>query len=223
MERPLRLAVDLSTKRCDQFFEACYDAKEEPLANAVDHVADARGPGPHLDFNVCLGAVKEEMSKRGAKLTVKRKRLLQTALAERDERAEPVVRRMHRPGTGADPIRGLYAVGRGSQDRIVEYEADTELRDTEQIPLQEQGGIEGFLTREVLPYAPDAWYVPKSVKIGYEVSFNRCFYKPVAMRTLEEIRADILAVERETEGLLGGIFGFGTGPAPSSSESPLGG
>ena len=85
---------------------------------------------------------------------------------------------------------------------VVEYEADTELRDTEQIPLQEEGGIEAFLRREVLPYAVDAWYRPDSVKIGYEINFNRYFYKPKPMRTLEEIRADILALEKEAEGLL---------------------
>ena len=53
----------------------------------------------------------------------------------------------------------------------------------------------------MLPYAPDAWYVPDSVKTGYEISFTRYFYKPAPMRSLEEIRADILALERETEGL----------------------
>ena len=84
----------------------------------------------------------------------------------------------------------------------MEYEADRELRDTEQIPLMEQGGIEAFLRREVLPYAPDAWYVPSSVKVGYEISFTRHFYKPTPLRSLEEIRADILALEQETEGLL---------------------
>ena len=89
----------------------------------------------------------------------------------------------------------------------MEYEPDTGLRDTEQIPLQETGGIEGFLRREVLPYAPDAWYVPGSAKIGYEISFNRYFYKPQAMRALEEIRADILAIEWETAGLLNEILG----------------
>ena len=72
--------------------------------------------------------------------------------------------------------------------------------------MQEDGGIEGFLRREVLPYAEDAWYVPKTVKIGYEISFKRYFYKPEPMRTLEEIRADILAVERETMGLLPNIL-----------------
>ena len=206
VERPLRLAVDLSPKRCDEFFEACYDAKDEPLANAVARVAEVLGPGPHLDFNVFLHAVKEDMSTRGAKVTVKRKKLLQTALAERDERAEPVVRRVHRAGQAADPIRGLYAFRRCPQDLIVEYEPDSRLRDTEQIPLQEEGGIEGFLRREVLPYAEDSWYVPKSVKVGYEISFNRYFYKPEPMRRLEEIRADILAVERETTGLLASIL-----------------
>ena len=51
----------------------------------------------------------------------------------------------------------------------------------------------------------DAWYVPKSVKTGYEISFNRYFYQPEPMRTLEEIRAEIAAVEREAEGLLDGV------------------
>ena len=57
----------------------------------------------------------------------------------------------------------------------------------------------------MLAYAPDAWYDPASVKIGYEVSFTRYFYKPQPLRPLEEIRADILALEKETEGLLAEI------------------
>ena len=90
---------------------------------------------------------------------------------------------------------------------IVEYEADLELRDTEQVPLLEEGGIEAFMRREVLPHAADAWFDPASVKIGYEISFTRYFYKPQPMRTLEKIRADILALEKETEGLLSEIIG----------------
>ena len=88
---------------------------------------------------------------------------------------------------------------------MVEYEPDTDLRDTEQIPLQEEGGIEAFLRREVLPYAGDAWSQPDSVRIGYEISFTRYFYKPQPMRTLQEIGADILEIEKETEGLLGDL------------------
>ena len=209
VERPLRLAVDLSAKRCDEFFEACFDAGEEPLAKAVDGVAEALGPGPHLDFNAFLEAVRLELSKRRVKLIVKRKKLLEATLAERDERAESVVKKIHRRGVLSEPIRGLHELVDGFGSRVVEYEPDSELRDTEQIPLQQEGGIEGFLRREVLPYAEDAWYLAKTVKIGYEVSFNRHFYKPEPMRTLKEIRADILALERETEGLLVEILGGG--------------
>ncbi len=63
------------------------------------------------------------------------------------------------------------------------------------MPLLEEGGIEAFLRREVLPHAPDAWYVPDSVKTGYEISFTRYFYKPQPLRKLAEIRADFLALE----------------------------
>jgi len=106
-------------------------------------------------------------------------------------------------------IRGFFAVegGDGSPSRptIVEYEPDSELRDYEQIPLLEPGGIEAFIRREVLPYTPDAWIVEADTKIGYEVSFTRHFYKPPELRTLAQISADILALEQETEGLLSEI------------------
>ena len=124
---------------------------------------------------------------------------------KRAEDAPPVIRKIHKRGTEADPLRGLFAATVNGRHAVVEYEPDTDLRDTEQIPLQEEGGIEAFLRREVLPYAADAWYQPESVKVGYEISFTRYFYKPKPMRTLAEIRADILALERETEGLLGEI------------------
>ena len=104
---------------------------------------------------------------------------------------------------------GLFPATIDGKSAVVEYEPDPDLRDTERVPLLEEGGIQAFLRREVLSYAPDAWYVPKSVKIGYEISFTRHFYKPQLLRPLEEIRADILALERETEGLLSEIVSDG--------------
>ncbi len=103
----------------------------------------------------------------------------------RDETAAPIVRR----------VKGA-----------TEYEPDPELRDTEQVPLLEPGGIEAFFCREVQPYVPDAWIDADATKIGYEISFTRYFYKPQPLRSLDEIRADIEALERETEGLLGEIL-----------------
>ena len=125
----------------------------------------------------------------------------------RSESAPPVIRKVHKAGVEADPLRGLFAAVVRGRPAVVEYEPDTDLRDTEQVPLLEEGGVEAFLRREVLPYAPDAWYAPDSVKTGYEISFTRHFYKPKPLRPLEEIRADILALEQETEGLLAEIVG----------------
>jgi type I restriction enzyme M protein len=127
--------------------------------------------------------------------------------AARSEEAPPIIKKIHKRGTTADPLHGLFETTIDGRAAVVEYEADSDLRDTEQIPLLEEGGIDAFLRREVLPYAPDAWYGESHVKIGYEVSFTRYFYKPQPMRTLEEIRADILALEKETDGLLGEIIG----------------
>jgi len=123
------------------------------------------------------------------------------------EDAPPVIKKIHKKGTAADPLCGLFEATIGGKPAVVEYEPDADLRDTEQIPLTEEGGIEAFLKREVVLHASDAWYRADSVKTGYEISFTRYFYKPTPMRTLEEIRADILALEAETEGLLSEVIG----------------
>jgi type I restriction enzyme M protein len=133
--------------------------------------------------------------------------------AEPDENGEPVIRKVHRAGTEPDPLHGRFEREIGNKARVVEYEPDSDLRDTDQVPLLDKGGVEAFIRREVLPYAPDAWIVPDSIKTGYEINFARHFYKPVELRPLEEIRSDILAVERETEGLLEEIVETGEAPA----------
>ena len=142
---------------------------------------------------------------------------------ERAEDAPPVIRKIHKQRTAPDPLHGRFEATIQGKPTVVEYEPDTTLRDTEQIPFLECAAchepgyiptredaidaIDAFLAREVLPYAPDAWYDPSKVRIGYEISFTRYFYKPEPLRPLEEIRADILGVEKETMGLLEEILG----------------
>ena len=122
--------------------------------------------------------------------------------SERSETAPAVIKKIHKAAVAPDTLRGLFPATIKGKPAIVEYEPDTDLRDAEQVPLLHEGGIEAFLREEVLPYAPDAWYAADSIKAGYEISFTRHFYKPQPLRSLEEIRTDILALERETEGLL---------------------
>lgn len=123
------------------------------------------------------------------------------------EDATPIIRKIHRKGTRPCPMHGLHEVEIGGNSVVVEYEPDSNLRDTEQIPLNTEGGIDGFLTREVLPYASDAWFRADSVKIGYEISFNRYFYKPTPLRELKDIQNDILTLESETLAQMARLFG----------------
>ncbi|MBI1779691.1 MAG: SAM-dependent DNA methyltransferase [Proteobacteria bacterium] len=124
------------------------------------------------------------------------------------EDGAPVIRRIHKPGKSeADALRGLFPATIEGKRCVVEFEPDSDLRDTETVPLTEPGGIEAFIRREVLPHAPDAWIEESKTTIGYEISFTRYFYKPRPLRPLEAIRADILALERETDGLMADIIG----------------
>jgi len=130
------------------------------------------------------------------------------AVSWREESAPPVIAKIHKPGKAKpDPLHGLFEAEVNGEKVIVEYEPDSELRDTEQIPLLEKGGIEAFIKREVLPYTPDAWIDESGAKIGYEISFTRNFYKPQPLRSLEEIMEDIRKVQKESEGLLDDLLG----------------
>lgn len=85
-------------------------------------------------------------------------------------------------------------------------EADPELRDTENIPFHYEGGIDAFIEKEVLPYAPDAYVDEKKTKIGYEISFTRYFYKPVKLRDMKDILTTLAELERESEGVMDEIM-----------------
>lgn len=84
------------------------------------------------------------------------------------------------------------------------FRPDTSLRDYENIPLKTD--IDEYFKHEVLPHVPDAWYEPENNKIGYEINFTRYFYKYQPLRSLAEIRSDILKLEKETEGLISEII-----------------
>ena len=75
------------------------------------------------------------------------------------------------------------------------------------MPFNYDGGIQAFMENEVLPYAPDAYIDESKTKIGYEISFTKYFYKPVELRPMSEIIADLKALEAETEGMLAEIIG----------------
>ena len=193
----------LSEKRKKKLLDPSTWRRDARLVETADKLRKELGDSLFEDHNVFRGRVDETLGRLNLSLTAGDRKLLLRAVSWRVESAPPVVAKVSKPGRmQADPLHGRYEQMVGGKRSIVEYEADAELRDTEQVPLLEPGGVEAFFRREVLPHVPDAWIDPDGTKIGYEISFTRYFYQPKPLRTLDEIRADILAVEREAEGLL---------------------
>jgi type I restriction enzyme M protein len=177
------------------------------LAEVATKLRVALGDMLFVDHNDFRDRVDAELNKAGLKLPAGEVKQILKAVSWRVETAPPVIAKVHKPGKAkADPLRGLFEATVDGRPAIVEYESDSDLRDTEQVPLLEDGGIEAFVRGEVLPYTPDAWIKEDATKTGYEVSFMRHFYKPPPLRTLEEISIDILAIEKEAEGLLDGLL-----------------
>ncbi len=183
------------------------------LVEVATALREALGEELFEDHNIFRDRVDAALKKAGTKLPAAELKLILKAVSWRVETAPPVIAKVHKPGKlTADSMLGLYDAVVAGKSCVVEYEPDADLRDTEQVPLLEEGGIEAFIRREVLPYTPDAWVNNDATKIGYEVSFTRHFYKPQPLRTLAEISADILAIEKEAEGLLDGLLVEATQP-----------
>ena len=206
VDRPLRLNFEASPERIarlegERGFQALAKSKKRGYAAAQEETQGRRLQGAIRDLlnGLPSGTVKnrtdfEQMLAAAAKqaelkLSASAKKAILNALSERDETAAVCCGRNGKP------------------------EPDPDLRDTERVPLAES--VDAFFDREVKPHVPDAW-VDESKRdvrdgqvgiVGYEINFNRHFYKPQPLRPLEEIRADILALERETEGLLAEIMG----------------
>lgn len=176
VERPLRLTVHVTPERLAKFKEAS-DARLHSLA---DLFASVLGDKPCKDFNAAREALEHYLKANKIKTKQADLKVLWNAFSQKDE-------------TAAHVIKEETANG-------VAYEPDPELRDTENVPLKES--IDEYFEREVLPYVPDAWIDRDKTQTGCEISFTKYFYKYQPLRRLEDITADILALEQETEGLL---------------------
>jgi type I restriction enzyme M protein len=196
----------LPEKKKKKLLDARTWERDARLVEAATALRKEIGEQLFEDHNVFRERVDEALAKLKIKLSASDLKLILRAVSWRVETAPPVIGKIHKVGKAkADAMHGFYEAEVSGKKCVVEYEPDSDLRDTEQVPLLEPGGIEAFIRREVLPYTPDAWVDESASKIGYEISFTRHFYKPQPLRTLAEISTDILALEKETEDLLGEI------------------
>lgn len=168
------------------------------------------------DFNEFTAAVNEALMGMGSKLTAADRNAILNAVSWYDAAAAKVVKgttKLNGPKLEALlerlgcteaqlPDFGYYPTGRKGE--WLQYESDSDLRDTEAVPLKED--IYGFFLREVRPHVAEAWLNLETTKIGYEISFNKYFYRHKPLRDIELVTQEILALEQESEGLIHDIL-----------------
>lgn len=209
--KPSKKAVP--EKRRKKLLDPATWLRDKALLELAKLAQQELGSGVFDDHNEFRARFEAVLNAHDKKLSAAEKKTIYKALSWRDETAPPVLAKRSKLKADESFVaeqmqrRGVYLHTVGKQRFLVEYEPDSDLRDTEQVPLKEPGGIDAFFAREVLPHAPDAWIATDKTQIGYEISFARYFYKPAPLRTLAEIRADILALEQQSEGLLHKIVG----------------
>jgi type I restriction enzyme M protein len=162
--------------------------KDKKLLDMTREIAEIIGYDLYQDFNIFSDLFERTLKDKNINISASDKKTILKAISWRDESAPAVIKKINKDGT-------------------IDYEADSNLRDTEQISLLHEGGVEAFFNDEVLTYASDAWIDESKTQIGYEISFTKYFYKPIRLRTLDEIKADIKVLEAETDGLLDEIIG----------------
>lgn len=176
------------------------------------------GTEVYNNFNEFGSKVDEVLKLDKTKLSASEKKQILDTVSWYDEEADKVVKKTEKLNGQklADlleflgckekdlPYYGYFSTDKKGEYTV--YETESDLRDSESIPLKEN--IQDYFLREVKPYAEESWIALDSVKIGYELSFNKYFYQPAPLRSLEEVTKDILALEQEGDGLLAEILNF---------------
>ncbi|MFP5211914.1 MAG: N-6 DNA methylase [Acidobacteriota bacterium] len=201
VERPLRLNFAVTPERldrvkvCGPFQALSASKKRKDTAGAQTEIAEGvklqqailnvltsmEGLGVVSNRAQFSAKLKTGFKKAGLKIPTPLFKAILAGLFERDETADVCT------DSNGNP------------------EPDSELRDYENVPLKED--IHDYMAREVIPHVPDAWVDESKTKIGYEINFNRYFYKYTPPRPLEEIEADLRQIEAEIADLLAEVAG----------------
>lgn len=173
VERPLRLRFQMTLEDKARFLDAC-----PHLVDDVQAIDKALGREPHRDWNAVWGRIEDLLHARKSRWKATEQKLFLSVFTQKDP--------------------GAAAVTKGGRD--AGYEPDADLRDFENVPLKDDGNA--YFEREVRPHVPDAWMDRTKDKVGYEINFNRHFYKYTPPRPLELIDAELKQAEEEIMRLL---------------------
>ncbi|MCX8483300.1 MAG: class I SAM-dependent DNA methyltransferase, partial [Crocinitomicaceae bacterium] len=151
------------------------------LMQAAQKIADKLGDKQFDDLNTFMPLLNKTIKELKLDIDTKGLKSITDAITWKNEDAERVIKKVEKDGS-------------------ISYEADSELRDTENVSLDQD--IHEYFEREVLQYIPDAWIDESKTVKGYEISITRYFYNYAPPRSIEEITEEIIQLEKETDGIL---------------------
>lgn len=204
--------LNLSAKQKKALMSKANWQKQQMLLEVASDLMQAIGTEEYNDFNQFRDQVDAELKDLKHKLSASEKKQILEAVSWYDAEAEKVIKGikklkgeklqelLDRWGCTKDQLSdyGFYPTNKAAE--FLEYETESDLRDYENVPLKES--IYDYFLQEVKPHVEEAWINIEATKIGYEISFNRYFYRHKPLRSIEEVSAEILQLEKESEGLI---------------------
>lgn len=204
--------LNLNAKRRKELTTADIWEKQKELLDTATLLMQKIGTEEFNDFNLFTAKVDKVLKDEKIRLNASEKNQILTAVSWYDETAEKVIRKIEKlSGDKLEsllkqlnctveqlPDFGYYPSGK--KDHYITYESQSDLRDSENIPLSET--IHGYFLREVKPHVDEAWIDLDKTKIGYEISFNKYFYQHKPLRTIDEVVQELLELEKLSEGLI---------------------
>ncbi|MDX1737189.1 MAG: class I SAM-dependent DNA methyltransferase [Alphaproteobacteria bacterium] len=208
--------INLNAKTKSKLLSPDHWRKYQNLITVANQLAAALGREEYDDFNQFKTLLEAELKNQNIKLGASEKNTILNAVSWYDETAAKVVKKREKLSqdklnsllqdlncTKDDlPDFGYYPTDKAGE--YLTYESNGDLRDSESVPLDST--IHDYFKKEVKPHMPEAWINLSSVKIGYEISFNKYFYQHKPLRDLDDIAQDILELEQQAEGLIADIL-----------------
>ena len=208
--------LDLTAKLRKELCSPAHWEKYRALLDMATLLKQETGDTVYSDFNQFRADVEKVLKQRSLKPAAAQLNAILNEVSWYDETAEKVVKKTEKLSgdkltsllrhlgctTEQLPDFGYFPTGKPHEYLV--YETQTDLRDSENVPLTES--IHAYFLREVKPHVPEAWIDLDKTKIGYEISFNKYFYQHKPLRSIEEVSAEILALDKESDGLIRDIL-----------------
>ncbi|NEW80779.1 MAG: SAM-dependent DNA methyltransferase [Mariniphaga sp.] len=204
--------LNLNSKQSRALVSASTWQKQLDLMTRATELMKAIGTNEYNDYNLFRDKVNEAAKALKSNVSPAEKNAILNAVSWYDASAEKVVKGITKLtgekleqllghlGCTVNQLADFGYFASGKKGEYIEYETESDLRDTENVPLKEN--IYNYFLREVKPHVPEAWINLDATKTGYEISFNKYFYRHKPLRSIEDVSADILTLESESDGLI---------------------